>query len=81
MSYAVELTLKCYYPNITITYRVINSVEEALLLLSNGKDTNVLEDKRISLWSKCNYIPMSLPIEDIVNILTRNDEKDVNWIS
>lgn len=32
-------------------------------------------------WSKCNYIPMYLSVEDIINILTRNDEKDINWIS
>lgn len=30
-------------------------------------------------WSRCNYIPMSLPTEDILSILLKNDEKDINW--
>lgn len=30
-------------------------------------------------WSKCNYILMSLPTEDILSVLLKNDEKDINW--
>lgn len=55
MAYAAEPTLKCYYPNITITYRIIQLVEEALLLLSEEKDTNVLEDKCTSLLSEVKW--------------------------
>lgn len=30
-------------------------------------------------WSKCNHISMFLPTEEILDILLRNDEKDINW--
>ena len=30
-------------------------------------------------WSRCNYIPMSLPTENIVSVLLRDCKEDLNW--
>ena len=35
--------------------------------------------ENLGTWSRCNYIPMSLPTENIVSVLLRDCKEDLNW--